>query len=182
MLKRSPAVAAALALSLMFSACGTDDAETEGTTVSDATDQSADTETDETDQTDEVAEDAAGEDAAIDLAAREAAIAEVAEVLPEQAPEQMIVMSVALAEILDGLGIVPAGVVSSQSPLPESMAQVEQVGSVIAPDVEKIISLQPDLVLGPVSIKDSPAAGRSTSGDRDDRVAAITSRLRGLGI
>lgn len=87
--------------------------------------------------------------------ARTAAVAAVREQLPAEPPDAVVVMSVALTEILDGLGVVPAGVPSSQTPLPESLADVPRVGSVISPDVEKITGIQPDLILGPSSIADS---------------------------
>ena len=93
--------------------------------------------------------------ASTDTSARELAVAEIRDTLPAQQPEKTVVMSVALAEIIDSLGVVPDGVPTSQSPLPASLDQVPRVGSVIAPDVEMITGMQPDLILGPTSIKDS---------------------------
>lgn len=87
--------------------------------------------------------------------ARTTAVADVRAGLPDEAPEKVVVMSVALTEILDAIGVVPAGVPSSQTPLPKSVADVPRVGSVIAPDIEKVTGMQPDLILGPSSIKDS---------------------------
>src|SRR5699024_7674006 len=86
-----------------------------------------------------------------DSDARAARVAEVGALLPDEAPDKVVVMSVALAEILDALGVVPAAVPSSQTPLPDSLADVPRVGSVIAPDIEQITALQPDLILGPAS-------------------------------
>lgn len=97
----------------------------------------------------------ASEPTGVDTAERAAAVTDVRSTLPAVAPERVVVMSVALAEILDSLGIQPAGVPTSQNPLPASLDEVPRVGTVIAPDVEKIAELEPDLVLGPASIKDS---------------------------
>lgn len=97
----------------------------------------------------------ASESAGVDTAAREAAVAELRSTLPDEAPEKVVVMSVPLAEIIDSLGVVPAGVPTSESPLPASLDDVPRMGTVIAPDVEKIAELEPDLILGPASIKDS---------------------------
>src|SRR5699024_7136686 len=81
-----------------------------------------------------------------------------------ESPESVVVMSVALTEILNGLGVVPDGVPTSESPLPASLDDVPRMGSVISPDIERITQAQPDLILGPDSIKDSLDKHLSTTG------------------
>lgn len=70
-------------------------------------------------------------------------------------PAKLVVPSVALVEILDVLGVKPVGVPTSTIELPEGVNDVTKIGSALKPDIEQITNLQPDLILGPSSIKDS---------------------------
>lgn len=84
--------------------------------------------------------------------------AEMAELLKqfgEQTPARIVTLSVSITEILHELGIEPVGLPTTNSKLPESLAEVPRIGSSHQPDLEQIAKLQPDVVLGPASIKDS---------------------------
>lgn len=70
-------------------------------------------------------------------------------------PVKVVSASVAMAEILDAIGVLPVGVPTSTIALPENLKNVQKIGSALKPDVEQITKLQPDVILGPVSIKDS---------------------------
>ncbi|MBP2002271.1 iron complex transport system substrate-binding protein [Paenibacillus shirakamiensis] len=73
----------------------------------------------------------------------------------DKKPEKVVVTSVAIAEMLDALGVVPVGVPTSKTALPAAFDSVTKIGSALKPDAEVISSLQPDVVLGPESIEDS---------------------------
>lgn len=139
---------------------GTDDA----TSAEDSGDAAAD-QVERTDSADGAADTAASENADEESdAARDAAVAEIRGTLPDESPETLVLMSVALTEIVDSLGMVPDGVPTSESPLPASLDDVPRMGSVISPDIERITQLQPDLILGPSSISESLDKQLSTSG------------------
>lgn len=72
-----------------------------------------------------------------------------------QQPAKVVTVSVAITEILNELGVLPVGVPTSSSKLPASVDQVPRVGSSHQLNLEQIAKLQPDVVLGPSSIKDS---------------------------
>lgn len=132
---------------------------------------------------DAAAEDGAGAEADGD---RAAAVAEIRAELPEESPETVVVMSVALAEIIDSLGVVPDGVPTSESPLPASLDDVPRMGSVISPDIERITELQPDLILGPASIGESldkhlSATGLTTGYVPTDSLDDLTNTTLALG-
>ncbi|WP_409340885.1 ABC transporter substrate-binding protein [Paenibacillus sp. MBLB4367] len=73
----------------------------------------------------------------------------------QQAPAKVVSASVAIAEILNTLGIMPVGVPTSTIALADELKNVQKIGSALKPDVEQVTKLQPDVVLGPSSIKDS---------------------------
>ncbi|MVP00692.1 ABC transporter substrate-binding protein [Paenibacillus lutrae] len=73
----------------------------------------------------------------------------------DKKPEKVVVTSVALAEMLDVLGVMPAGIPTSKTALPAAFEGVTPIGSALKPDAEIIASLKPDVVLGPKSIEDS---------------------------
>lgn len=70
-------------------------------------------------------------------------------------PEKAVTLSVAITEIINELGIVPVGVPTTSSQLPEAFASIPRVGTSHQVDLEQITKLQPDVVYGPASIKDS---------------------------
>ncbi|WP_442600794.1 ABC transporter substrate-binding protein [Paenibacillus sp. KN14-4R] len=72
-----------------------------------------------------------------------------------QTPNKVIPVSVSLSEVLNVLGVKPVGVPTSTVALPEAFKEITKVGSALKPDIEKVTSLQPDIVIGPASIKDS---------------------------
>lgn len=73
----------------------------------------------------------------------------------DKKPEKVVVTSVAIAEMLDVLGVMPVGIPTSMTALPAAFDGVTKIGSALKPDAEVISSLKPDVVLGPQSIKDS---------------------------
>ena len=70
-------------------------------------------------------------------------------------PSKVVVASVAIAEILNVLDVTPVGVPTSTVALPDKFKDIQPIGSALKPDVEQVTKLQPDVVLGPASIKDS---------------------------
>lgn len=172
------------ALLLVLTACSTDTGDTgtdpgagdseavaaetsQGTDDDSSTGGSGEVATDEvesTDSADEATETTAEDTAAEDAGDRGAAVAEIRGTLPDESPDTLVVMSVALTEIVDSLGVVPDGVPTSESPLPASLDDVPRMGSVISPDIERITQLQPDLILGPSSIRESLDKHLSTTG------------------
>lgn len=68
---------------------------------------------------------------------------------------KVIPISVAMAELLDELDVMPIGVPMSSMALPEAFADLPRIGSTIQPDLEQLVKLQPDVVLIPESLKDS---------------------------
>ncbi|WCF10780.1 helical backbone metal receptor [Paenibacillus thiaminolyticus] len=83
------------------------------------------------------------------------AMAELLKQFGEQKPARIVTLSVSITEILHKLGIQPVGLPTTNSKLPESLAEIPRIGSSHQPDLEQIAKLQPDVVLGPASIKDS---------------------------
>ncbi|TVX94513.1 ABC transporter substrate-binding protein [Paenibacillus agilis] len=87
--------------------------------------------------------------------ADEAEVAELAAQFGDKKPEKAVVVSVSISEILHGLGVTPVGVPTSTLELPAAFKDVKRIGSAFKPDLEQITSLEPDVVIGPASIKDS---------------------------
>lgn len=73
----------------------------------------------------------------------------------ETSPERIVTTSVPLAEMLDILDVTPIGVPTSTNPLPKNFEEIDQIGSPMAPDLEVMTKLKPDLVLGANSLKSS---------------------------
>ncbi|MGE6378587.1 ABC transporter substrate-binding protein [Peribacillus muralis] len=80
---------------------------------------------------------------------------ELTKQFPSKHPESIVTTSVSIAEMLQILNVKPVGIPTSTHELPKGFENVAQIGSPIEPDVEKIVSLKPDIVIGPESIKDS---------------------------
>lgn len=89
------------------------------------------------------------------IAVDEAKATELLAQFGNTAPAKIVTMSVSITEILNELGIVPVGVPTSSITLPAAFDQVPRVGSSHQPDLEQIAKLEPDVILGPSSIKDS---------------------------
>jgi iron complex transport system substrate-binding protein len=85
----------------------------------------------------------------------EKAAAELQAQFGSDMPAKVVTTSVAFTEILHVLGVKPTGVPTSTLELPEDFKDVQRIGSALKPDVEQITKLQPDVVLGNDSIKDS---------------------------
>ncbi|MED4453917.1 ABC transporter substrate-binding protein [Metabacillus fastidiosus] len=74
---------------------------------------------------------------------------------PSEQPSSIVTTSVSITEMLDILNIKPVGIPTSTHKLPEGFDKITQIGSAIEPDVEKVVSLKPDIVIGPESIQES---------------------------
>lgn len=74
---------------------------------------------------------------------------------PEEKVERIITTSVPIAEILHTLDITPVGVPTSTNPLPEAFNGVDEIGSPMAPDLEKMTDLDADLILSSNALEDS---------------------------
>lgn len=72
---------------------------------------------------------------------------------PKEVPERIITTSVPLTEMLHLLGVTPVGVPTSTNPIPAAFDSIERIGSPMAPDLELVTNLQPDLVLGAESLR-----------------------------
>ncbi|MFD0590365.1 helical backbone metal receptor [Paenibacillus sp. GCM10027627] len=85
----------------------------------------------------------------------ETKVAELLKEFENQSPSKAVTMSVAITELFDVLGVAPVGVPTSSSALPAAFDAVPRVGSSHQPDLEAIAGLQPDVIVGPASIKDN---------------------------
>lgn len=71
----------------------------------------------------------------------------------EAVPERIITTSVPLTEMLHLLDITPVGVPTSTNPLPQDFESIDKIGSPMAPDLEVVTNLKPDLILGAESLR-----------------------------
>lgn len=78
----------------------------------------------------------------------EEAFEEALNEFPTEVPERVITTSVPLTEMLDLLGVTPVGVPTSTNPIPAAFDSIERIGSPMAPDLEVVVNLKPDLLLG----------------------------------
>lgn len=76
----------------------------------------------------------------------------LAQTFPDEVAQNIITTSVTIAEMLKVLNITPSGLPTSSHELPEGFEKIEKVGTAVEPDIEKIVSLAPDLVIGVDSI------------------------------
>lgn len=74
---------------------------------------------------------------------------------PEETVGKVMTTSVPIAEILYTLDITPVGLPTSTNPLPEEFADIDEIGSPMAPDLEKMTDLEADLVLSSNALEDS---------------------------
>lgn len=85
----------------------------------------------------------------------EEAFQEVMDQLQGEAAERVVTTSVPLTEMLHILGVTPVGVPTSSNPIPEDFKGIDEIGSPMAPDLEVMTSLKPDLVLSAKSLQSS---------------------------
>lgn len=98
--------------------------------------------------------------AAEDAAKLDAAIAQ----FPATPPRTVVAASVPLAEILTLLDVPVAGVPSTTTQqLPAALDGVPRIGSTMAPDVEKIVDLAPDLVIAAESSRSTVEASLAST-------------------
>lgn len=72
---------------------------------------------------------------------------------PATVPERIVTTSVPLTEMLYLLGITPVGVPTSTNPIPADFETIDRIGSPMAPDLEVVTKLEPDLLLGAESLR-----------------------------
>lgn len=82
-------------------------------------------------------------------------VAELVKQFPTETPSSIVTTSVSITEMLNILDVLPVGIPTSTHKLPEGFDKIEKIGSTIEPDVEKVVSLSPDVVIGPESIQES---------------------------
>lgn len=68
--------------------------------------------------------------------------------------ERIVVSSVAAVEILDALKVPMVGVPTSSYTLPDSVADAQQIGNPMSPDLEIIASLEPTVIVSVDSLSD----------------------------
>jgi len=72
---------------------------------------------------------------------------------PKEVPERVITTSVPLTEMLHLLGVTPVGVPTSTNPLPADFDSIKKIGSPMSPDLETVVDLKPDLLLGSEALR-----------------------------
>ncbi|MEK5253915.1 ABC transporter substrate-binding protein [Paenibacillus sp. FSL F4-0125] len=72
---------------------------------------------------------------------------------PAIVPQRIVTTSVPLTEMLYLLGITPVGVPTSTNPIPADFETIDKIGSPMAPDLEVVTKLEPDLLLGAESLR-----------------------------
>ncbi|WP_339190499.1 ABC transporter substrate-binding protein [Paenibacillus sp. FSL P2-0121] len=72
---------------------------------------------------------------------------------PATVPKRIVTTSVPLTEMLYLLGITPVGVPTSTNPIPADFETIDRIGSPMAPDLEVVTKLEPDLLLGAESLR-----------------------------
>lgn len=77
-----------------------------------------------------------------------AAVETLAKTFPAEPAKKIITTSVTIAEMLQLLDITPIGLPTTSHKLPTGFEKIEKVGTAVEPDIEKIVSLSPDLVIG----------------------------------
>lgn len=82
----------------------------------------------------------------------EVAVETLAKTFPAEPTSKIITTSVTIAEMLQLLEITPIGLPSTSHELPVGFDKIEKIGTAAEPDIEKIVSLYPELVIGVDSI------------------------------
>ncbi|WP_256759995.1 ABC transporter substrate-binding protein [Cohnella sp. WQ 127256] len=83
----------------------------------------------------------------------QAAFTEALSQFPAEVPEKIVTTSVPLTEMLHLLGITPVGVPTSTNPIPADFDSIPKIGSPMAPDLEVVTNLEPDLLLGSEALR-----------------------------
>ncbi|WP_042352912.1 ABC transporter substrate-binding protein [Bacillus massiliigorillae] len=99
--------------------------------------------------------DAKTQDESKSTSENDAKVKELLKQFPSEQPKSIVTTSVSIVEMLNVLDVKPVGIPTSTHKLPEGFDTITQIGSTIAPDVEKIASLNPDIIIGPESIEES---------------------------
>lgn len=148
-MKKFLAVLLIAALTLL-AACSSNTKEEEEKAESVAnTETDENTESTEADKTEENGDVYSLENDGID----EEAFNEALSQFPAEIPERLIITSVPLTEMLYLLGITPVGVPTSTNPIPADFDSIDRIGSPMAPDLELVTKLEPDLILGAESLR-----------------------------
>lgn len=85
----------------------------------------------------------------IDKVAYEKALSD----FPTEVAERVVTTSVPLTEMLYLLGVTPVGVPTSTNPIPAAFDNIERIGSPMGPDLEVVVNLKPDLLLGSEALR-----------------------------
>lgn len=80
------------------------------------------------------------------------AVNTLADTFPKEPATTIITTSVTIAEMLKILDITPVGLPTTTHKLPDGFENIDKVGTAVEPDIEKIVSLSPQLVIGVDSI------------------------------
>ena len=108
----------------------------------------------------------------------QALLTEALSQFPAKTPERIVTTSVPLTEMLQLLGITPVGVPTSKNPIPAEFDAVERIGSPMAPDLEVVTKLKPDLLLGAESLRST--LDKSMEGMKLDKVYLSTDSFNDL--
>ncbi|WP_026478642.1 ABC transporter substrate-binding protein [Alkaliphilus transvaalensis] len=79
------------------------------------------------------------------------------ELILDDIPERIVVLSVATAEIMHSLGIPLVGITTTSRELSEELKKLPDVGIPMTPDMERIAALNPDLVIMSTNFKGQQA-------------------------
>lgn len=93
--------------------------------------------------------------AAANSAQTNEAVDKLVQAFPQKEMKNVVTTSVTIAEMLHILDVTPIGLPTTTHQLPKEFETIEKVGSPVEPDVEKIVSLKPDIVVGPDSVHTS---------------------------
>ncbi|QUG42921.1 ABC transporter substrate-binding protein [Psychrobacillus sp. INOP01] len=136
-----------LAVLVLMSACTSNSAE--DATKKEEVSNTESKESSETEQAEEADTVFSLENDGIDHAKFEEALSQ----FPSEVPERVITTSVPLTEMLHLLGVTPVGVPTSTNPIPTAFDAIERIGSPMAPDLEVVTNLKPDLILGAEALR-----------------------------
>ncbi|QIB27832.1 ABC transporter substrate-binding protein [Caloranaerobacter azorensis] len=73
--------------------------------------------------------------------------AEGKEVIFDKMPKKIVPISYSIALVMHGLGIEIEAMTSTKRPLPDELKNIPKVGSPMRPDIERILAIQPDVVI-----------------------------------
>ncbi|WP_313893582.1 ABC transporter substrate-binding protein [Psychrobacillus sp.] len=133
-----------IAVIALLTACASDDAPKK-----EEVSKTESPEVTETEKAEESADVYSLENDGVDQTALDEALAQ----FPTDVPERVITTSVPLTEMLHVLGVTPVGVPTSTNPIPADFDSIDRIGSPMAPDLEVVTNLKPDLILGAESLR-----------------------------